>query len=347
MHCPSIKELPDPESDQTGWPWTVASRSLPDRMADGRSWPRISIVTPNLNQGQYLEETIRSVLLQGYPNLEYIIMDGGSRDDSLKIIEKYKRWLTYWESKPDKGQSHAINKGFANATGDWFGYLNSDDLYECCALNRLSDVFSAQEDVRLIAGACTIFEGQKTKRIFKPWWPRDLSYYIKETYSSTFAQPSSFWDKSSYVEAGGFDESFHYCLDREFFLRLGLIGIRPYCMDAVLSRFREHINSKTINQSADFHKESIRILEKHSHRLRISKLKKARWRRRMESEIRYSEVFSKWDNEGRFRAIRHFVGMVLKNPSLVMQRKILGQARRLFTCREKDVAELISYRAGC
>jgi glycosyltransferase involved in cell wall biosynthesis len=347
MHCPSIKELPIPESDQTGWPWTGESCSLPVTMANGRFWPKISIVTPNLNQGQYLEETIRSVLLQGYPNLEYIIIDGGSSDNSLEIIKKYERWLAYWKSRPDNGQSHAINKGFANATGDWFGYLNSDDLYECNALSRLSVAFSHEEDVRLIAGECSVFEGEKTKRIFKPWWPQDLSYFIKKTYSSTFAQPSSFWDQNSYLQAGGFDESLNYCFDREFYLRLGLLGIRPYFIHTSLSRFREHINSKTISQSLKFHEESIRILEKHSQNLRISNLKQAKWRRRMKSEIQYSEVFSKWDKEGRLRAIRHFASMILKNPSLVMQRKILGQARRLFTFREKDVVELSSQRASC
>jgi glycosyltransferase involved in cell wall biosynthesis len=347
MPYPRINTLPIPKSDQTGWPWTKESNSLPDTMANGRSWPKISIVTPSLNQGQFLEETIRSVLLQGYPNLEYLIMDGGSSDDSIEIIKKYDRWLVYWESKPDNGQSHAINKGFAKASGDWFGYINSDDLYECNALNRLSVVFSHNKDVRLIAGECAIFEGETTKCIFKPWWPQDLSYFIKKTYSSTFAQPSSFWDKNSYLKAGGFDESLNYCFDREFFLRLGLLGIRPYFINTSLSRFREHMDSKTISQSIKFHEDSIRILDKHSQNCNISNFKKAKWERRMKSEIRYGEVYSRWHNAGRLRAIEHFVKMILEDPSLIIQRRILGQARRLFTFREKDVVELSLLRASC
>jgi glycosyltransferase involved in cell wall biosynthesis len=99
-------------------------------MIVGSRWPRISIVTPSLNQANYLEETIRSVLLQGYPNIEYIIIDGGSTDESVEIIKKYEKWLSFWISEPDKGQSHAINKGFSKASGEIYAYINSDDLYE-------------------------------------------------------------------------------------------------------------------------------------------------------------------------------------------------------------------------
>ena len=118
MRCPTINELPSPPPGKRGWPWTEDSPQLPDTMPDGSPWPKISIVTPSLNQGPFIEETIRSVLLQGYPNLEYIIMDGGSTDESIEIIKKYEPWLAYWESEPDRGQSHAINKGFQRASGD-------------------------------------------------------------------------------------------------------------------------------------------------------------------------------------------------------------------------------------
>ncbi|RMG22533.1 MAG: glycosyltransferase, partial [Methanobacteriota archaeon] len=103
--------LPDPEEGKHGWPWDVKPAVMPATMSDGKPWPKLSIVTPNYNYGQYLEKTIRSVLLQGYPNLEYIIMDGGSTDNSVEIIKKYEPWITYWESKKDRGQAHAINKG--------------------------------------------------------------------------------------------------------------------------------------------------------------------------------------------------------------------------------------------
>ena len=107
-----ISQLPPPPPDRTGWPWTEESPRLPSHMPDGSKWPKISIVTPSYNQGKFIEKTIRSVLLQNYTNLEYIIMDGGSTDESVEIIKKYKPWLTHWGSEKDEGQSDAINRGF-------------------------------------------------------------------------------------------------------------------------------------------------------------------------------------------------------------------------------------------
>src|SRR5689334_6100335 len=117
MRCPRLTGLPPPPPGRTDWPWTVETPQLPALRPDGSAWPRISIVTPSYNQGQFIEETIRSVLLQGYPDLEYIVIDGGSSDDSPAIIAKYAPWLTHWVSEPDRGQAHAINKGLVHATG--------------------------------------------------------------------------------------------------------------------------------------------------------------------------------------------------------------------------------------
>lgn len=130
---------------KTGWPWTEGSDLLPDRMPDGSDWPKISIVTPSFNQAQYLEETIRSVLMQGYPNLEYMIIDGGSTDGSIEIIKKYEPWLAYWVSEPDCGQSHAINKGWKRSGGDLLAWLNSDDFLARNALETVAIQYSACE----------------------------------------------------------------------------------------------------------------------------------------------------------------------------------------------------------
>ena len=130
MRCPTLAELPTSPPGKLGWPWTVETPQLPDTMPDGQLWPLISIVTPSCNQGQFIEETIRSVLLQGYTNLEYIIIDGASTDNSVEVIKKYEPWLTYWVSEKDRGQAHAINKGKSLSSGDIFQWINSDDYLE-------------------------------------------------------------------------------------------------------------------------------------------------------------------------------------------------------------------------
>lgn len=129
-----LAELPTPESNRTGWPWTVETK-----IPSGSSWPKITVVTPSFEQGRFLEESIRSVLLQNYPNLEYIVMDGGSRDESAAVVEKYRPWLSFARSASDRGQGHAINLGFSLGSGDLLGWLNSDDLYLPGALFALAE----------------------------------------------------------------------------------------------------------------------------------------------------------------------------------------------------------------
>jgi glycosyltransferase involved in cell wall biosynthesis len=138
MRCPSLIELPPPPKGKSGWPWTV--ETPPASRPGQHNSIKISIVTPSLNQGQYIEETIRSVVLQGYPNLEYIIIDGGSSDQSVEIIKKYSSHLAFWTIEKDHGQSDATNKGLKRATGEIYGWINSDD---CLARDTLWEVAKA------------------------------------------------------------------------------------------------------------------------------------------------------------------------------------------------------------
>src|SRR5262245_56142305 len=142
MRCPTLAELPPPPSGKTGWPWTVETPGLPAMRPDGSPWPRVSIVTPSYNQGRFIEETLRSILLQGYPDLEYIVMDGGSTDGSADIIRKYSPWLTSWISEPDGGQVAAINAGMARATGTLLNWINSDDFLLPGALEALGSIMA-------------------------------------------------------------------------------------------------------------------------------------------------------------------------------------------------------------
>ena len=118
-------QIPIQVQEKSGWPWEPINRI---ENLSNFDFPKITIITPSLNQGVFIEETIRSIIIQGYPNLEYMIFDGGSKDQSVETIKKYNRWITYWESEPDHGQAHAINKGLRRCSGDIVGWINSDDM---------------------------------------------------------------------------------------------------------------------------------------------------------------------------------------------------------------------------
>src|SRR5262249_22787460 len=128
MRCPSLSELSSPPPGKKGWPWTEESLPLWEQIGEGYFCPRITVVTPSFNQGQFIEETIRSVLLQGYPDLEYFVLDGGSTDDSVAIIKKYSPWISFWASEVDGGQSAAINRGLRMGSGWYATWINSDDM---------------------------------------------------------------------------------------------------------------------------------------------------------------------------------------------------------------------------
>ena len=165
MHCPRLNELPPPPTGQVGWPWTEETPPLPPTAPGGHPWPLISIVTPSFNQGAYLEEAIRSILLQGYPNLEHILIDGGSTDGSVAIIKKYERWFTHWVSERDRGQAHAINKGLARCTGEIFNWINSDDYLMAGALRKIAATFPGADAV---AGAVLNFNGNGRQEYLVP-----------------------------------------------------------------------------------------------------------------------------------------------------------------------------------
>jgi len=242
MRCPALNELPPPPPDKTGWPWTEESPQLAYTMPDGSLWPMISILTPSYNHGQFLEEAIRSVLLQGYPNLEYIVIDGGSTDDSVEILKKYGYWISYWESQADRGQSHAINKGFSRATGEIYGWLNSDDLYCRNSLGRVVRAFTAS-DCDVISGNTVYLErGNRTLR--KTPSKLSVSEMLKRSLNIA-PQPSTFWRRKCWTRYGPLDEDLHYRMDYAFFLCLAASELRWLFCDEDLALFRRHEAQKT------------------------------------------------------------------------------------------------------
>ncbi len=247
MRCPGLTDLPPPPPGKTGWPWTEESQSLPDTQPEGGDWPRISIVTPSYNQGKYIEEAIRSILLQGYPNLEYVIIDGASSDGAVDTIRKYDGFITTWVSEPDEGQYQAINKGIARCTGDIFNWINSDDML--CP-EALGNVARAWVDApgTVIAGSVVDFSENGTERVAVPkaLSSRNLvRFFDREETGLCWAQPGIFPSLAAVRRAGGLREDLRYVSDRLLIINVLKQGSIRYIPNRLV-RFRLHDDSKTV-----------------------------------------------------------------------------------------------------
>lgn len=242
---PTLKNLPPPPPEKTGWPWTEEAEPLADLMPNSSEWPRISIVTPSYNYGHFIEETIRSVLLQGYPNLEYIIIDGGSQDNTVEIIKKYEKFLTYWMSEPDEGQTDAINKGYKYCTGDIFAWLNADDSYSKITLGRVAENYL--NGYQLIAGSCLAIYNDGNKQIFNSV-PTKFEKLIRFWVSgANFTQPSVFVDKKIADHCFPLDKSLYMLMDYEFFLRFMSYEPKSIYIQETWVIFKFHGANKTLS----------------------------------------------------------------------------------------------------
>jgi glycosyltransferase involved in cell wall biosynthesis len=272
MRCPTLKELPSPLPDKFAWPWIEESSQMPEVMSDDAPWPRISIITPSLNQGQYIEETIRSVLLQGYPDLEYIIIDGGSTDGSLEIIRKYEPWLSRWVTEPDHGQSDAVNKGMRMATGEIGNWINSDDCLLPGALKAVAETYSSRPG-SLVVGAGVDFEEASRKEIVV--FPKEIIVQnIIRFWEGWFdwLQSSIFFSRRKFFEVGGLDEELCFSMDIDLYCRLMRTAPAVYT-SAFLSRFRRHKTAKTQSQYHDMMLEHIKVVSKYKQLLEYKDIK--------------------------------------------------------------------------
>jgi glycosyltransferase involved in cell wall biosynthesis len=203
--------------------------------------PKITVVTPSYNQGRYIEQTIRSVLEQDYPNLEYIIIDGGSTDQSVEIIQRYADRLTYWISEADGGQTEALNKGMRRATGDILCYLNSDDVFLPGALAAVARAFAAGGD--WWSGWCIRFGGVRDGIGFS----HNYKSLMGLTRYCGIYQQATFWSRRAYEKTGEFNAKMHYSFDYEYWLRLFIAGYRLKEIRQPLAAFRYHQEAKTAN----------------------------------------------------------------------------------------------------
>jgi len=244
----SMNKFENISSVEKNWPW----QKSPCLSAQNSSLPKITIVTPSYNQGEFLEETIRSVLMQGYPNLEYIIMDGGSTDNSVAIIKKYEDQISYWVSEKDNGQADAIYRGFERASGDIIGWLNSDDVLLPNALMEFGRFFSEHENADLVVGGCVLIDEKSNVLSGARGFPY-FNMGAKLTFSkllwigAKFNQPATLWKRKAFFDVGGFDRSLHFCFDFDMFLRLTKVK-SGYRLKKPVAAFRLHGASKTGTQ---------------------------------------------------------------------------------------------------
>ncbi|HEX7177459.1 MAG TPA: glycosyltransferase family 2 protein [Pyrinomonadaceae bacterium] len=228
--------------------------------------PKISIVTPSFNQAAYLEQTILSVVGQNYEPLEFIIIDGGSTDDSVEVIKKYEQHLAHWVSEPDRGQAHAINKGLAHATGDLVAYINSDDLYLPGAFAAVTRHFDEHPRCEWLCGDTLMFGegGVDQTSLVSANVPRTAAQVLSWAYKAP--QPGMFWRRE--LLRDGFAEQWRYCFDHELYVRLLLDGHACEHLPLPVAAYRLHATSKTVAEGDLFDREFDDIADLYEPRLR-------------------------------------------------------------------------------
>lgn len=205
-------------------------------------YPKISIVTPSYNQATFLDNTICSVLAQGYPSLEYIVMDGGSTDGSVEIIRRWGDRLAFWQSERDEGQSDALRRGFSRTSGDILGWLNSDDTLEPGILNIVGECFSARPDVDIVYGNINLMAADG-HRLYTAYPLLDLRILI---YENRFVpQQAMFWRRELYERVGGINPKLRFAMDYELALKFLLAGARVAKIPKVLANYRFHQDAKS------------------------------------------------------------------------------------------------------
>lgn len=275
---------------------------------NGQVWPKISIVTPSFNQGQFIEESIRSVLLQRYPDLEYIIVDGGSTDNTIEILRKYEQWISGWTSEQDEGQSHAINKGWKKANGDIVAWLNADDLYCPGTFETIARHFQTNSELVLVSGgANTVDEHGKTV-LLKKESPDMDPYRMLQDSGGVPTQPSVFLKRKVLDDVGFLNPSLHLVMDWEFWIRAGLF-YRPDQFektDKVLSNNRQWSGTKTLKGWRTICQENRHVFNRVFSEFRGDR-KLQQIRRRAYSASYRKQAYLAWQNGDTFEAIKSLI----------------------------------------
>lgn len=224
--------------------------------------PKISIITPSYQQGEYIEQTILSVIEQGYPNLEYIIIDGGSTDRSVEIIKKYEKYLSYWVSEPDKGQYEAVQKGFDRSTGQLMAWLNADDMYHKGSLAIVAEIFDTFPQIEWLTGTPTCYDEQGRTVVVNPS-PNYTRYdYLQFEVPALVQQESTFWKRSLWQTAGSYiDQNCRFAADFELWMRFFRTH-KPFVVEALLGGYRFRQSKQKMLDSADIYEQEMRTVIK-------------------------------------------------------------------------------------
>lgn len=208
-------------------------------------WPRISIIMPSLNQGKYIEEAIVSVLEQKYPNLELLILDGGSMDGTIDIIKRYSDYLAYWHSKPDKGQTDALIYGFQRTSGDLWGWLNCDDVLLPGVLERVAVLYMKNPKTEIFFGDYFLLDNYGKILECKRVPHRGISWFAQRGYW-VFNSTGAFFSGKAYKRVGGLHLDLDYVMDADLFMRMLLTGAEYLHVGCYVSGFRRHDSAKTV-----------------------------------------------------------------------------------------------------
>jgi glycosyltransferase involved in cell wall biosynthesis len=281
--------------------------------------PRLSIITPSFNQGRFLEETILSVLNQNYANLEYIIIDGGSSDDSVEIIRRYERRLAYWVSEPDRGQVHAINKGIDRITGDVAAFINSDDVYLPGAFDAAMTLFRDDQQCQWLCGDTILFGDGYPTQLIEANVPKSAAHCLSWAYKAP--QPGMFW-RAPLIKRK-FDERWQYDFDCDLYTRLLLEGFRCTHLPVTVAKYRLHAASKTVAEGDKMSAEFDAIAEHYMNQLHGAD---RRWCRATQLMRRSVDSSAGGD---RVRAATSLGRALLLHPESVGSRTFWGTLHRL------------------
>lgn len=317
--------FPLPPPGKTGWPWKVDSethKAIQQPLAETRFWPKFSLVTPSFNQGQFIEQTIRSVLLQGYPQLEYFVRDGGSQDETVSILKKYEPWLAGWVSEKDGGQTDAINKGWKHATGEIFAYLNSDDWYYPGALFEAARVFQDNPGAQWVCGQVdNCWSSGKIAKRHQPRTPSLIECLGRKNYG--FHQPGMFWRRKLVETVGPFDMALQYSFCHDFWVRSLLRKFEPVNVSQPFACFRLHDTSKTCSSLHKFLQQDWIVFNRYSDQIPPTDRRRARrWLREYEADSLLDTVYSLLANQ-RTGEARRFVVERFALLAKLKQKKVL------------------------